>query len=516
MSLIQTESFKKGIAYSTLFNFGAKALSFANNILIAFYFGTQASTDLYFYTIGIILFIAYLITGFSSAVLIPESMKLRELFGVEQSQKFLNCFTYLFILLSGIITIALLCAPVYFFTLFSKFQPSVLEDYKHLLSLALLLLPLSCLNTFLMEVLSSYRYFTLPMFFSIFTSTFSMLGIVLFHNILGTGSILGGLLAANGFNLLFLLIILKNKLSWTLSFSFTHVNKNIVNNIVYSESGNISTALAGYIPLYIISGFSTGFVTALNYGKQVADLINILFATQIASVSSIKLNELYAKNEFKQFNETFIKTSQLVIFILLPISFVIALFSQEILIILFKRGAFSASSVLQSSIFLRYFTLSICLIGLDLVASRAILASQKIKYAFWYQISMNIIQIFALFALKPFFQERSIPLALLIKYVINFFTLNFLFLKTIPFLEYFRVNYYYFVILVINGGIALIIFYAIPLMHLNPMLTMITGSILYFTIYFSFSYIFKANNEFNEIILRAFQFLVTKKQGARQ
>lgn len=48
MQLFQFESYKKGIVLSTIFNILNKGLVFLSSLVVAFYFGTQLKTDIFF------------------------------------------------------------------------------------------------------------------------------------------------------------------------------------------------------------------------------------------------------------------------------------------------------------------------------------------------------------------------------------------------------------------------------------------------------------------------------------
>ena len=75
--MLKTESYRKGILYSVFFNFVARSIAFLNAFVIAFYFGTNSTTDLYFYVLSFVTIVAGFINGMDTFVLIPESMRLR-------------------------------------------------------------------------------------------------------------------------------------------------------------------------------------------------------------------------------------------------------------------------------------------------------------------------------------------------------------------------------------------------------------------------------------------------------
>ena len=56
----KVESYKKGIALSTLYNVFNKGLVFCLSLLIAYFFGAQLKVDIYFYAYNTIVIFSHL------------------------------------------------------------------------------------------------------------------------------------------------------------------------------------------------------------------------------------------------------------------------------------------------------------------------------------------------------------------------------------------------------------------------------------------------------------------------
>lgn len=72
----RAEGYKKGIVYSILFSAVAKLTAFLNIALIAYIFGTNGQSDVYFFILNAIQLISFLISVMESTVIISESMRL--------------------------------------------------------------------------------------------------------------------------------------------------------------------------------------------------------------------------------------------------------------------------------------------------------------------------------------------------------------------------------------------------------------------------------------------------------
>src|ERR1700743_2020718 len=100
---LKAESYKRGIVISTVFNIANKGLVFLNSIIVAYFFGTQIKTDIYFYSYNTIVIFSAFITSLNASVLIPESMRLRIQQGESSAIHFLNFFFYLYIAITLLI-----------------------------------------------------------------------------------------------------------------------------------------------------------------------------------------------------------------------------------------------------------------------------------------------------------------------------------------------------------------------------------------------------------------------------
>ena len=121
-------------------------------------------------------------------------------------------------------------------------------------------------------------------------------GILLLHNQLDVLSVFISGIAAFIINLLLVLILMKKKLGWKFGVYPASVSQKVLQNIGFAELGQMATMASSFLPLFILSGFGSGVVSLMNYGKNIADIPNSIITAQITSVSAIELNERVAKN----------------------------------------------------------------------------------------------------------------------------------------------------------------------------------------------------------------------------
>ncbi|HHT9107471.1 MAG TPA: lipid II flippase MurJ [Candidatus Wunengus sp. YC63] len=481
--ILRTESYKRGIIISSGFNFISKVLFFLTNIIIAYYFGTQVKTDIYYYCLCTVSLMVCFITGLNASVVIPESMHLAVLKSKEESMRFINFFMFAYIFIGIAVSIALLVDPVDIFLLISKFETKILLSNVTILFSAAPLFILMMIATYLIDILTSFKYFTIPMISNVINSALVLFFLFFFHKTLDIASILVGLIVAYTLQICLLLYVMLTELNWNFSFKFIHVEKRIIKNIVYAQIGNFTTALSSYVPLYLLSGFSSGIITSLNYGQRIADSPTIFLFAQLSAVVGIKFNELYAEQNFKDLNETFITTAHFLLFILTPISAVMFIFSNEITTVLLKRGAFNEYSVKTTSAFLKYLSLLLPMYAINSLISRLLMAGRKILQGFLYQIIFNAALMLAVFGGIQLFGVIGYPVGLLCLHVGNILACYFFLKQYFPMVEYQSVLIYVGKVLMLNLIISFPLIFIKNIFNNASILASLTsGAVIYFVI----------------------------------
>ena len=292
MALLRTESYKKGIIYSSAFNVGGKALAFFQQWLIGYYFGTTSGTDIFFLTYNLVLYVSFFFLNMTTSVLIPEAIKLRNRENDDKSKAFLNTFVYIYGAVGLILVPLLNIDTAGLFSRISSFSHQVIADNLTLIRWATPLVLLNALTLLLTEIMASYKYFTIPNIVNAINSLLAVAFLCLFHNQLGFKAIVVGLLVGSTFNLIVLLAMMHRQLHWNFTaFAFTRI-KSVLSSGLYSQLGYIVYLSALFVPQYFFTNFSQGSLTAMNYADKIASIPGIFLITQITNVMAIKYNNL--------------------------------------------------------------------------------------------------------------------------------------------------------------------------------------------------------------------------------
>jgi putative peptidoglycan lipid II flippase len=448
--LLRVESYKKGIVLSTLFNIVNKALVFVNSLVIAFYFGTQLKVDLYFYAYNTILLIVTFLSSLNSSVLIPESMAIRAKWDDVSAMRFFNFFIYGYFLITLVIALVFFINPVRIFSYLSHYDPVVLKGQSDILFLSIPLLVLITVTTLLTDILTSYKFFTVPMLAAFINAVFSLLFILVFHRTLDIKSILLGLIFSYSLNLILLIYLQKRYLKWDFRIIRVPLDKKIIGNMALAQLGNFASTAGSYAPLYFLSGFGTGIIAALNYAQQIATQPTSFITNQFTAVSRIKITELYVHLKFQEVNTVFITTIRFLIFILIPVSGLVFLFSDEIVTLLFKRGSFTQESVHNSALFLQYLGLSLPLTAIISIAGNLYVAAQLIRFSIAYQVFSNALMIALVYYGLQQIGAEGYPLAFFGINLLNVLVVYLFCKKFFPFIQYKKVISYLLKIVALN------------------------------------------------------------------
>ena len=498
--LIRSESYKRGTVLSVLFNIISKGILFLLTIIIARYFGSNIKTDIYFFVFASMILFSAFINSIDTAVLIPESMRLRQKEGDENAAAFLNYFLLIYFIIGILFTVAMYFFGTTVFGLISKFSETDILAYRNYFWIGSFFFIFHVLTNYLNTILTSLKYFSLPMIISSFKSCIVIGCIFLLKADYDVLSVFLGGLISYAVNLVIQLYVLKKIVGWKFRISSPGIKKKVWNNVFYAELGQITTVASSMFPLYLLSGFGSGIISVMNYGKNIADIPNTLVTSQFTNVSGIKLNEQFARQDHAGMNNTFLQTSKLMVFILVPMGFYLFVFARPVVELFYQSRNFDAAAVTESVMFLKLLAVTIFSIGINAMVTRVFIAVQAIKQAFFYQVVLNILLIVAIWICTRYYGAYGYPYGIIIINMVNYFAMYFICQMLVPQINYAALLKYTGLIILINAIIAAGLYIAVNYFMLSGLLTIIFGFMLYLIILLILNKKFKLNTELAYII----------------
>jgi putative peptidoglycan lipid II flippase len=270
--------------------------------------------------------------------------------------------------------------------------------------------------------------------------------------------------------------------------------------VFYAELGQMTTIAGSMFPLYLLSGFGSGVISVMNYGKNIADIPNTLVTSQFTNVAGIKLNEEFARKDYAAMNKTFLGISKLMVFILVPLGCFMFVFAEPIVELFYNRGNFTQEAVTESAKFMQLLSITIFSIGVNAAVTRVFIAIQAIKQPFFYQLVLNIFLIAAIWICTRYYGAYGYPYAIIIMNLVNFITMYFICRKLIPQINYVALLKYTGLIILINAAIATGLFFAVNHIQAVSLVKVIPGFLLYLIILLMLNKKFALNTELTHIL----------------
>jgi putative peptidoglycan lipid II flippase len=480
--VIKSESYKKGMALSVLFNFIAKFIAFILTVYIARMFGTDIKTDIYFFIYSAMLLFSGFINTIDTMVLIPESMRLRQIKGTDGAMAFLNYFIRIYFI-AGIFFILLIAVfGTSIFAGISNFAKADILTYRNYFIIGSFYFFFQILINYLNAILVSLKYFTVPMIISGINSCIIIAGSFLLHKKYDMLSVLISGVSAYCINLIGLVYILKKSIGWKFSHSEKSIVKKVWNKVFFAQLGQVATLASSYFPLFLLSGFGSGVISAMNYGKTIADIPNTLVTAQVANVSGVKLNEEAARGNYAGINEIFIRSSKLLVFILVPAACYMFIFAKPVVELFYKTKSFTPEALDSSAKYLQLLSVTIFSIAVNAMVSRIFIAAQIIKQAFAYQIVMNGLLIAAIWVFSKYYGPYGYPYGVIFMNTVNYLTMYFVCKKFFTTIQYGYLLNYTAIIILINLPLAALLWYTLSVTALFYIYQLLIAATIYLLI----------------------------------
>lgn len=434
LTLFQPVSYKKGALLAIGATAFWKCCSFANSILIALYFGTRAGTDVYFYLIMLIGFGVSFLQKMNTSVLVPEALRAEEEHP-GHGRRLLNAFMWLYAVLGLAVCALGVYLPVQSGAFLSRFSAAELARHENLLCAAFILFATNLWVAYLTNILEMYKRFGSALLTPL-NAVLPLLALLLGGRTAGIISMIYGFLAANAVQLGCFLYVLRKELNWNFTPGLERFRAGFHKNLLANQLLEAAGLLNSLLPVYLISGLSTGLVSALNYAKQLADSPTEIITNRICAVNKIQLAEDSSRGEEDAFNAHFLQTGRLLAFILSPLAVFTCFYAQDIIELFFRRGHFTFQSAQDAAAFLRPLILMMWILIPVSLQTNALAAARKMKESFPYLLFSNLVFTAAVVWTVKRWGAFAYPYTQIACCVLGFAVNGFLFAKHFPQVRY--------------------------------------------------------------------------------
>lgn len=437
------------------FSMLAKLFNFGQSLAASYAFGVQVSTDILFYLLSMLILLSTMLSAVNQQVIVPNVIYLKSNKSEQDSVRFISYIYFLYMVLGIIATAALMMWPEKVLELFSRFRSEYITSNMDIVRFIMPAFILIVLNTFILDIFTAYRYFTLPMILDMLKNLVIILFVLLFKDVFSVASLAMGVLVGNILQFVLLNYLLFAVLKCKPAFKRYPLENTIKKNIVFVVVGHLTTFIGNFLVMYLMSGFSAGIYSALDYSQKINTVFNLVIIGQISTVIGMNIIEIHAKGNFERLNDTFVRYLKTSLFFIIPFSFMIALNAEGIISLFFERGRFTRQSVELTGNFLRLFILTLPYMLINAFVVRLIIAKQIQRIAFWWQISQSGGNVLVLWIMINSFGYMGYPVGSIIaNYIYVFLLLYFLLKHQFPYIDYKGIIRYSALNILLNSGIA--------------------------------------------------------------
>lgn len=260
--------------------------------------------------------------------------------------------------------------------------------------------------------------------YGVLLNTGMILGIVLSsvenYQILGLGVLLGYILA-----FIALFIIAKvNKFSAKLNFNIKDSYfKDLVVLTIPILLNDVVWQINGIVDKSIASTIGEGYISAINYSHYIVDMITSVFATSVVTVFFPNVIKTFRDNGIKAVKHKTNIILKTIIFVSIPCTVLISVYSEAIVRLLFFRGAFDENSLHITSVAVSIYSLAIVFVSMKTILFKVFYALQDTKSPTTSAIISILLNIVLSIAFVKPFGYKGIIIATIISSIASTFLL---------------------------------------------------------------------------------------------
>ncbi len=408
----------------------AKLLGLAQSVVVSYAFGTNTATDILFYTLSLIVLLTTFQESVNRQIVVPNLVEIKSVSSEEDTRGFISTM-YLLYLVAGMAgTAVLLISPGKVLGAISRFNMAEIAENLDIIRLIVPAMFLIIINTYLLDIFTSYRFFNLPMFLDMLKNALIIAFVILLGGRFSVVGLAAGVLAGNLVQFVVLNLLLLRVLKWRPVFRIFKLSGTVRKNIFYVLAGRAATFLNDFIIMYLMSGFAEGIYSAMDYALRIDAVVNSVIIGQISTVVGINIMELHSMKKMKELGETYMKYLKFSFFAVFPVTAVISLNAYPVISLLFERGSFSFQAAETTGTFLRLFILTMPFELMNSFVVILIIAKQIQRVAFLWQISQSLLNILLIWLMVGKYGFYGYPLGVLLATVLYVSVLSYFLVKS--------------------------------------------------------------------------------------
>ena len=402
----------------------AKVFGFAEKIVIAHYFGTSETADVYFAIMAVVLSIVFLVRELIYPTLLPVFNQTREESPAIAGRLFGKVFLFVAVSLTLTALVGVIFSQVIIRIIVPGFSASQQMTMAHLLRLLAPVIVFPGLMAVTYTILNARRRFLISAMGEIVFKGLILAGLIILLPIIGLDALavvlgIGGLAC-----LIFHLCYLPER-SFILQFGSGTGEpfKKMLLLIGPLAAGVVFSHISGLVDNLLASTLPSGRLSYLNYAKKIVDAVLLIGPVAVVTVVYSQVSHLAAQGRQEELTRLIGRIARLLLYVSLPATCLLIALREPFLRCLFQHGQFDIHSTIGTSNVLLIYASGLVTFSLEALLVYSFFALSDTKTPVIYGIVCVFLDIILAFALLPYFQEVGIAAALVISKTIKVFIL---------------------------------------------------------------------------------------------
>ncbi len=411
-----------GMAVVAVMTLVVKLMAAAKELVIADYFGTGEMVDAFLFAYLLPAFAINVLSGSFSAAMMPTYIRTRDNQG-EQAANSLFSSLMLIGVLFLLVAAGLLAAfaPTILSLLGSGFSEQTMLLTQTLFYWLLPVLVLTGIGQLLATIINAGERFATVALAPALTPICTVIALITLADEWGIFALAGGAVLGAGLELLVLIIaaVRKNIPVLPRWHGMTEELRTVIGQYTPMIAGAFLMSGTGLVDQSMAAMLEPGSVATLNYANKVVAMILSIGSMALGTAVLPHFSRLVGNEDWAGLRHTFKTYARLIVFISIPATALLFLFSQPIIQLLFERGAFTAADTQLVSQVQAYYLLQLPFYMLGILGVRLISAMTKNTVLMKISALNLVVNIIGNYVLVQYYGVAGIALSTALVYILS-------------------------------------------------------------------------------------------------
>ncbi len=424
--ILKKQSVSEAAAILVVITFLSKIIGYLRTVLVAYYFGASAQVDAFVVAMLIpSLILGTIAGGGIQTVIIPVYTEKRKN-DIQKAKLFVNQIFFINLVVLGALTAVMILFPSVFVKIVAYgFSGQRLSLASYFLRYLAIFGFFDIFVGLFVGLLQSEKQFLFPAATLLVANSLIPLSLFLLAPKIGINSWTVGELSFGAFAFSVMFLFLFYKKQFFHSFELLRINWQEIRHFfvlllpVVLSSG--VSALYRMVDKTVASSLPAGSVAALNFAQLIYQVPYGLLAIPIAVSVYPTLSSLVVEKKEKEYAEVLKKTLSLLIFIMVPLSVVLIVYSIPIVKILYQHGAFTSSATSLTAFAVSMYSIGLFTLSANALFQRVFFSFKDTKTPLYITIFVVIFNVAGDVLLSKIWGVGGIGLATALSSIIAFF-----------------------------------------------------------------------------------------------